>query len=805
MRLTRNWLKNFIDLKDIRSEEITSALNSLGFEVEFKRVYRDLNDQLTLGHVGNVAPIEGTKLNFCFVDKGEELVSPIVCGASNVEEGQYVIVASPGKKISTGQILETKEIKGKTSEGMICSLSEIGLDQDVQTDIEKEGIYSIHTKNDLYSLIGSNEVLNLIGFNDVVWDVDLTLNRSDALGALQLAKELANYFNKDIKEYTSKLKQIPSIYHVSVSLKQSNLTDELVKSCAMELFDLKEVKNLNDSLLEPQIYSNQDIWLKFCGTKSTQNFWLDLANAITIETGQPILFLDPEKIKAQLYIENNSTDKKPFNYELMCADEVICSLGSQINSYFLPSSSTKQVLVVYLALNPILMRKHQKSNNISSVLMQRWIKPISSKLYNCASQRVHYWFDQYNLYSANTNIEVQIEPKDKPISIEVNLEYLNEFLGLDLTFEKIKKLFKNLDFKIEKTEKNSLIFNVDPLRTDIVNKADIAEEVARLYGYDNIKPHQQVLKATLKDKNLNNKLKNQVENYLIGIGFNNIKTYSLLNKEVVKKWDLFNINDEINLMSPLSNLRETYRLSLAQSAVEIAGSNYSKGNKNLKLYEIADVYNKNLVREKHLAILMSGKPYYQKAYNLDIEASYGLIKGIIDEILNQYQISIMDLEFKPISLKNDDIHPYLNTEITYKNQVIGFIFKLSPRYEQANKLDNTYLAELSLSRIEKLFDKKNIIKEISKYQKTSRDLTMILGQDCLYNEIIKTITKDINYLTSYKLLDIYQDEELKNNYKTAISVGFEFNNNEQQLTDNDVSLEWNKVLKNIEKLKIEVK
>ncbi|QGS52165.1 phenylalanine--tRNA ligase subunit beta [Spiroplasma tabanidicola] len=805
MVITRNWLKNFIDIKGIRSDEITVALNSLGFEVDAKRVYRDLNDQLTLGHVGSVAPIEGTKLNFCFVDKGEDLVSPIVCGANNVKEGQYVIVASPGKTISTGLTLETKEIQGKISEGMICSLTEIGVDQNVQTEVELEGIYPIFTKTDPYSLIGSNEVLNIIGFNDVVWDVDLTLNRSDALGAMQIVKELANYFDKDVKDYTKNLKQIPSIYHVSVSLKETEESKELVRSCAMELFDLKEVHSIHENETEPNIYSFQDIWLKFCGFKSQENFWLDLANVIAIETGQPILFLDPEKLKTQLHIQNNPTDKKPINYQLMCADEVVSTLGVDFNKYFLPSAKSKQVIAVYLSLNPILMRKHQKFANSNSALLQRWIKPISSRLYSLASKRLHYWFDQYNLYSANTEVEVQVEPVDSLKKVEVSLDYINEFLGTKLKVDQVKKLFENLEFKISESKKEVLKFEVDPFRTDISHKAHIIEEIARLYGYNKIESKPQIIEATLKEKQLENKLLKQLENYLIDNGFNNIKTYSLMNKKVVERWDLFNLKDPIDLMSPLSNLRESYRLSIAQSAIEIANLNSSRGNKNLKLYEIADVYNLKGIRDKRLSVLTSGEVFYQKAYNLNISSSYPYLKGILDEVLSIYQIDLNDLNIQNMSKPIDEIHPFINAQVKYKDILIGFIFKLSPRYEQANKLANTFVIELSLSEIEKLFERKNIIKEASKFQKTSRDVTMLLSVSDNYNEVIKNITKDINYLTHFSLLDIYQDETLANEQKSAISVGFEFNSNEKQLTDKEVSSEWQKILDKIKKLKIEVK
>ncbi|AHI53133.1 phenylalanine--tRNA ligase subunit beta [Spiroplasma culicicola] len=802
MIITRNWLANFLDLTGVTDDQITVALNSLGFEVDAYKSYNQLNDDLTIAHVGNVSPIEGTHLNFCFVDKGEDLVSPVVCGASNVKEGQFIILAEPGKTIANGLTLSNREIKGKMSEGMICALTELGLEESALCEQEKDWIYPVHTKTDTYSLIGHNDALDAIGFKDSTWEVDLTLNRSDALGAMQLVKELANYFNKDINDLSTSYEQIVSKSNVPVSIKLDQDSQKLVRSCAMQLFDIKEVLAIEK--IEHKIYSNQDIWLKFSQSKSTLNFWKDLANAIAIETGQPVIFLDADKLKSQLEIKNNPTDKNKVNWQLMSNGEVISTLGIDISDQFLPTDDSKQVVAVYLSLDPILMRQQQKSFNSSSVFLQRWMKPISSRLYNLASLRTMYWFDQYNIYGASSTLEIQVESQEQDIVVEVKKDFIDNLLGLKLNFNQIKELFTNLDFEL--TLKDEVIsFKIDKYRTDISHAAHIVEEIARLYGYNNIPAVAPVIKSTPNEKQLNFNLKNQIQSYLIGMGYNNIKTYSLMNSSEVEKWDLFNIKKPINLMSPLSQLRETYRLSIARSAIEAASLNYARGNKNVKLYEFADVYNLDNVRELHLSVLASGEVLNQKAYDLDIKANYAYIKGILDNILNHYQISYLDIELNNITTKNEDIHPYINAEIKYKNQIIGFIFKLNPRFEQANKIDATFVIELSLTRIANIFNDKVMSEELSKFQKTSRDVTMLLKQDQKYSDIINQIKIDVDYIVNVKLVDIYQDEQLKAKNSSAVSVGFEFNSFEKQLTDSEVSEQWTKLLNNIGKSKIEVK
>ncbi|QHX36870.1 phenylalanine--tRNA ligase subunit beta [Spiroplasma sp. BIUS-1] len=802
MYLTRKWLEKLIDLTGVKNEQITVALNSLGFEVDSFKDYSKLNDKLKIAHVGNVAPMEGTHLSFCFVDKGEELVSPIVCGASNVQEGQYVILAEAGKKIANGLKLENREIKGKMSEGMLCALTELGLNPKALSDKEKDWIYPIVTKEDTYAMIGNETALEEIGFLDAVWEVDLTLNRSDALGAMQLAKELANYFDKDLndisKNYTLKTNNLSS----PVSIKIDKEVDKVVRSAAMQMVSVKEVMSVGEK--EYKIYSNQDVWLKFNDAKTTHNFWLDLANAIAIETGQPVLFLDPSKLKSQLEIKNNKNSEHEVNLQLTSDGKVISTLGVEVNEEFLPTVDSKEILVVYLSLDPIFMRKQQKEFNTSTVDLQRYMKPVSSKLYKIAQSRVMYWLDQYNIYESNSEIEISKESNEKQAEIKVKLEYIHKLMGIELKVKEIKDLFKTLDFQVEESG-DELLFKVDEFRTDIAHSADIVEEVTRIYGYDNIKSIPPKILSDNKSKKLDLRLQKQNENYLLGLGFNNIKTYSLLSSETVDNWNLFGIDNPINLMSPLSKLRETFRLSLSRSIIEIAAFNYSKGNKNVKLYEFADIYNMNNLRQRHLSVLISGDVMNQKGYDISIKSSYAYLKGICDSILQTYNLDINEIQFEVNESSPSEIHPFINARISFEGKTLGFIYKLNPRFEQAQKLDSTFVLELNITEIQNTKNTVIRAQEISKFQKTTRDVSFILNSTDKYSQVINTIISGVDYLTKVELIDIYQDDKLKETNSKSVSVSFEFNSVEKQLNDQEVQNQWDKVLANLSKLKIEVR
>ncbi|KAF5275514.1 hypothetical protein FQR65_LT16612 [Abscondita terminalis] len=521
------------------------------------------------------------------------------------------------------------------------------------------------------------------------------------------------------------------------------------------------------------------------GQKLKHNFYKDLANIVTLETGQPTIFLDADKV-GLLEITNEPTEKNPTNLVLKTNKTIISNIGVDITEEFLPTKNSKRILALYLAIDPIFMRKQQKSFNISTVSMQRYMKPISPLLSELAYKRTIYYLDNYKIIDSASELKFNKKPTIKENVIEVELKYLQDILGIDLTAKQVIDLFKTLDFEIN--QKGDLLsFKVDKYRTDVSIKSDIAEEVARLYGYNNIKEVAPVLTAHEKQKNLKFKITKNIEGILIGKGFNNVKTYSLINKEEANKFNLFGISDPIDLMSPLSNLRERYRLSLFSSLLEIASANSNRGNKNLKMYEFADIYNTKNLRQTRLGIISVGDYISESFRNASIQNNFAVNKTNIINILNQFNINESELTFEPIKSEISEIHPYLNAQILYKKELIGFMFKLSPRTEQSLKLQTTYIYEINISKVVELFDKNIQAHEISKFQKSSRVITLELNPSIKYSEIIKKAIKDIKYLTNISISDIYADESMLKNQTYALSLQFEFNDIEKQLVDLQIS------------------
>ncbi|WBX36012.1 phenylalanine--tRNA ligase subunit beta [Mycoplasma capricolum] len=794
MIITRNWLKKYLNLDNISNDQINIALNSLGFEVDNVYDLNSLNSELVLGYVEQSKQIPDTHLKLNKVNIGTKSLQ-IVCGASNVDVNQFVIVAPINATIANGLTLTSKKIQNYESQGMICALNEIGINQFVINKEDQLKIYNVFDKNlDLKKHLGK-DVKQIIGLDDYLFEIDLTLNRSDCLASFQILKELANYFDLEIKNYDNKFNDFKE-NDLDLKITISKKIEEQIKTISYSNFVLNNHLNKLDSI--------DDIFLKLNQISSTNNLINDLSLLSTLSTAQTHILIDLDKLKSfNLRLELiNHNDK-----ELLCLtsdNQVVNIIGLQTESKFSIDNNSKNVLNIMLNIEPNLMRKQQKLLNTSNINLQRYIKPINPNLFDLANLNLTSLLNSYNLVNKAYKVKVLKQTYKNKTEFEIKISEINDLLGTNLTIDQIKSLFKKLDFKI--TNKNDLLtFNIDPNRIDISSKNDLCEEVARLYSYDNIQEVALSFTSFKKPKNLNLKLENKLTNYLIGLGFNNTKTYSLTTQIDAKHWNLFNISDLINLLSPLSNLRQTYRTSLSKSLIDTAIYNHSINNKELKLFEIADIYNLNQLKQRHLVFLTSHHIYKNSLTHQLVENNFYYNKEILESIFDLY-----NLDFSQIKYVNNldiikEIHPYINATIYYQKQLIGFIYQLNPKFESENKLNKTFVCEINLDLLNELKNKTIEAKTLSKFQSSSRDLTIEISNDLVYQDVLLKAISDVKYITSSKVVDLYLDDKLAKNNTKALTIQFIFNDLDHQLTEAEINTEFEKIISNVKKMKVVIR
>ncbi|AOQ22107.1 phenylalanine--tRNA ligase subunit beta [Mycoplasma capricolum] len=794
MIITRNWLKKYLNLDNISNDQINVALNSLGFEVDNVYDLNSLNSELVLGYVEQSKQIPDTHLKLNKVNIGTKSLQ-IVCGASNVDVNQFVVVAPINATIANGLTLTSKKIQNYESQGMICALNEIGINQSVINKEDQLKIYNVFDKNlDLKKYLGK-DVKQIIGLDDYLFEINLTLNRSDCLASFQILKELANYFDLEIKNYDNKFNDFKE-NDLDLKITISNKIEEQIRTISYSNFVLNNHLNKLDSI--------DDIFLKLNQISSTNNLINDLSLLSTLSTAQTHILIDLDKLKSlNLKLELiNHNDK-----ELLCLtsdNQIVNIIGLQTESKFSIDNNSKNVLNIMLNIEPNLMRKQQKLLNTSNINLQRYIKPINPNLFDLANLNLTSLLNSYNLVNKTYKVKVLKQTYKNKTEFEIKISEINDLLGTNLTIDQIESLFKKLDFKI--INKNDLLtFNIDPNRIDISSKNDLCEEVARLYSYDNIQEVALSFTSFKKPKNLNLKLENKLTNYLIGLGFNNTKTYSLTTQIDAKHWNLFNISDFINLLSPLSNLRQTYRTSLSKSLIDTAIYNHSINNKELKLFEIADIYNLNQLKQRHLIFLTSHHIYKNSLTHQLVENNFYYNKEILESIFDLY-----NLDFSQIKYVNNldvikEIHPYINATIYYQKQLIGFIYQLNPKFESENKLNKTFVCEINLDVLNELKNKTIEAKTLSKFQSSSRDLTIEISNDLVYQDVLLKAISDVKYITSSKVVDLYLDDKLVKNNTKALTIQFIFNDLDHQLTEAEINTEFEKIISNVKKMKVVIR
>ncbi|ATQ35556.1 phenylalanyl-tRNA synthetase subunit beta [Mesoplasma entomophilum] len=793
MIITRKWLEKYLDLSNITNEQISVCLNSLGFEVEQEIDYAKLNTKLVIGHIEEVDPIEGTKLNKTKTRIGENKYVTILSTSRNIEEDKFAIVALPGAKLANGLELENREILGITSEGMFCGFNEIGLPNSVLTEAEQVEVYYIDSifKN-MDEMVGK-EISEVLNYDDYTFEVDLTLNRSDALAAKQLVKEIANYFDLQINHSEHKIKYEKS--SESINIEVNKKVEEAVNTVSHTFIGLKNTNTPFDS--------SHDVWLKHSNVKSTENKFENIANMATLISGQPFILIDAEKVNGELTLTKQIIDEKEL-VVLKSNKDIVNILGLKTEEKFKVTESTNTMLVVMLNLDQITMRKQQKNLNISNVDTQRYAKPLNPNLYDQGIEELVTILNEYKMIEDVQKVVTTIQKQNYDNVYSITLEKVKDILGIEITIDEIISLFRTLDIDIS-VKKSELTFTIDKNRTDIYGKNDLCEEIARLYGYDNIIEQPLEYVSFKKTKNLDKKLKDKLSDYLVGAGFNNIKTYSLTDIESNKTWNLFKVKDPVVLMSPLSSQRETFRNNLSKSMIETIIFNANNGNKSVKFFEMADIFALNGFRQSNLCFGVSGEAISDSLNQVHIKSNYAYISSVLMSILDLYRINTSNITFEVNEKVIDEIHPYINAVIKHKNKKVGFIYKLNPAFESANKIHPTFICEVNLNLLLEIADKVHVTNEVSKFQQSTRDISFELKNEVSFDSIVKAMLKDLNYLTNYKVIDKYSDDEMNKQNISSLTVKLTFNSLDHQLTEKEINDDFERILSNLKKLNVKVR
>lgn len=783
MLVSLNEISKYVDISGLSKEEIASRLTFSGIEVEEIKTLSKATS-LVVGKVISCIPHPNSDhLHVCKVDIKDEILD-IVCGAPNCKEGIKVIVAKVGAKLPGGEI-KAGEIRGYKSNGMLCALNELGVDPKY---LKEEQIKGIEILSDDFE-VGDSDILHKLGLDDVILDLSLLANRSDCYSLFNVSREIGALFNRKVN--------ILEANDDSTYEEKEFKVDSLTPNC--KEFSVKIVKGIE--------VKDSPAWLKNClrseGIRTINNI-VDLGNYIMLLTGQPIHMYDYDKlVKKELIVRSDINDKfialdeKEYSIhegdicvtsfgKTMCLGGIMGGLDSEV------TNDTKNIVIEVANFNHASIRRTSSRLGLVSDSSQRFVKGINKDQVDYVLNLTTNLLKTIsNVDSISNIIKYDVLNHDKKL-ISCSVDYINNRLGTNFEYEKIKDILELLYFKFVESDGNKFIVEVPSFRIDVEGKADLSEEIIRYIGLDTISPTLPFMETTVGGKSKDEQKEDVICSFLSNNGLYRVLTYTLVNKKMSESFKILNKSDGYVIKNPLTEDHKYVRTNLLPSLINCANYNLNHQNNNFGIYEIShiDSMQKN---EIHLGVVLVGKKYKQDKI-IGESYSYYDAKGIVDTILDMFNISSTRVKYT--RFETDEFHPNRSALVLLDNKPLCVMGDIYPTKKEIK--DSMILLEMNLSVLFTTKSKNIKFEPISAYPQSSRDYAFIIDDSINYIDIKNEVKKCSSLIKEVSIFDIYKGKNLAQNEKSiALTVVFE--SNDHTLKDNEIDEVHNKIVETLNK------
>lgn len=782
MLISNEWLKEYVTIDDSVSN-LAERITRTGIEVDDLIDYTKDIKNLVVGFVKSKEKHpDADKLNVCQVDIGEDEPVQIVCGAPNVDAGQYVIVAKVGGRLPGGIKIKRAKLRGERSEGMICSLQEIGISSNYIPKSFESGIYVFSEAQ-----VPGTDALQALYLDDQVMEFDLTPNRADALSMIGTAYEVAALYNTKMTkpETTSNELDLSANDELTVTIENEDKVPYY------------SARVVHDVTIEPSPIWMQARLIK-AGIRPINNV-VDISNYVLLEYGQPLHMFDQDAIGSQQIVVRQANEGEKMTTlddterELLTSDIVITNgqtpialAGVMGGDFSEVKEQTSNIVIEGAIFDPVSIRHTSRRLNLRSESSSRFEKGIATEFVDEAVDRACYLLQTY----ANGKVL-----KDRVSSgelgafitpIDITADKINRTIGFDLSQNDIVTIFNQLGFDTEIND-DVITVLVPSRRKDITIKEDLIEEVARIYGYDDIPStlpvFDKVTSGQLTDRQYKTRM---VKEVLEGAGLDQAITYSLVSKEDATAFSMQQ-RQTIDLLMPMSEAHASLRQSLLPHLIEAASYNVARKNKDVKLFEIGNVFFANGEDElpdqvEYLSGILTGDYVVNQWQGKKETVDFYLAKGVVDRVSEK-----LNLEFSYRRADIDGLHPGRTAEILLENKVVGFIGELHPILAADNDLKRTYVFELNFDALMAVSVGYINYQPIPRFPGMSRDIALEVDQNIPAADLLSTIhAHGGNILKDTLVFDVYQGEHLEKG-KKSIAIRLNYLDTEETLTDERVS------------------
>lgn len=789
MKISRKWLDRYMDLGERTMDDVATAITNAGFEVE-EILPLSQGTNLVIGEVLTCKDHpDSDHLHVTTVDTGDQ-VRPIVCGAPNVAAGQKVIVALPGAVLPGGTIKSGK-IRGEVSDGMICSLAELGVDKHALSEAQLAGIEVLPED----APVGNNDPLGYLGLDDTVLDVSLTPNRADCQAAWSMAAETAAILGLECK-----LPEVDGAADVA-----ADVPTELKIVSETERCPHFYGKVVNNVTIKPSPKWMQEL-LRASGMHSINNV-VDISNIVMLETGQPMHFYDknalPHReitVKDDLDCDYTALDE--VTYHLQPNDVVITSNGQPIGIGGVMGGNdskiedtTQGIIIECASFDHVSIRNTARRLNLnteSSIRYQKGIEPLAAK------KAIDRAVDLLIQYADAKDFEQTVEfgsDNYQERTITCTLDDLNNRLGTDFSLDEIVDVFIRLQLS-PVVEGETITVTVPSTRQDLEGMADLSEEVIRMIGYDRLPSTLPVMEMTEGKLNPQQRQRRFIQTVLCENGLQDAITYTLVSS-AKKDNAIFSTGDSLELPTPLSEERRYLRTSILPSLLESAAYNHARGNKGVNMFEISELTSTKGVVE-HLAIVLTGAMNENRWLKTFTPADFYTLKGLIEDILERSGIGENRLFFKPNKKDTKHFHPGRSAEVYIGKDLIGLMGEIHPLYGAEVGLKHAVMAELDLDKILKTKKSKIRFTPVSKYPAVYRDLAFVVAKDLPASKIVDVIKRSgklgkETIVKNVDVFDVYEGEHVGENEK-SIALTMTFQSDQQTLDDEKITTVFNSII-----------
>lgn len=777
MKFPISWLNDYVDIKDVSAKDFAHALTMSGSKVEGVENAGDEIKNVVVGKLLEVTKHQNSDhLNICQVDIGDGVVQ-IVTGAQNIKTGDYVPVAKHNSYLPGGVHITKGKLRGEPSNGMLCSYEELGLSKEDVPYAADDGILIFPEP-----IAPGTDIKDVFGLDEDVVEFEITSNRPDCFSVIGLARETAVTFGRPYEIKTPVVKA--SGGNVNDIAKVTVKSDDCLRYAARVIKNVKIVES-------PK-------WLKdrlhLSGIRSINNI-VDITNYVLLEYGQPMHAFNLEDLEDGEIVVRKAEDNEKIttldgeerqldSSMLVICDKhkPVCVAGVMGGENSEVRETSDAILFECATFDGPCVRLAAKKLGLRTEASSRYEKGLDVNNVIPALNRA---CELVEMLGAGEVVDGTIDVVNceyKPTKIELRPDKINAFLGTDISRDEMVKILTSLEFKIDGDT-----ITVPSFRPDVLREADVAEEVARIYGYNNIKSTPLRGETTRVIKPANQVVEEIVHNCLVAHGLYETLTFSFIGPKLIEQ---INTNDEklkkaVVIKNPLGEDTSIMRTTLIPSVMSTLALNHARRNDSAKIYELANVY-----------IPVEGEKLPDEHKNITIGMYGGCdfydMKGIVEELLDA--LKIKDADYVP-ETENTTFHPGRCANLVKDGKKIGVFGEVHPTVSKNFGMDTrVYICELDLNTLISFYSDSVKYKQLPKYPAVSRDIAMLIDDNINVSKIEKIIKKNAgNILEGYTLFDVYKGSQIPEG-KKSVAYSVTFRADDRTLTDDEISAVFDKIL-----------